>query len=284
MDRKRGPYFVNGESVAFTKEKDNSDIIDFNRPPTGQPGLWCNWEVTEEGKYIQWNDMEKFYNDAEWMSYIIQHFLKPDAIAKKELPFLQCNHTLNGKIFCQGEDYDDTSFIIVEDNNVSRRKAIIQPIGGPIILSKENVISNKIDIYKEMAIESKLTLTGQTTEDEEKINRINRFHIRVPAEFRGKNEWFNEVPLILGAVNENMMILFNEEAPIIESIYLVFESLFNKNSPLYNHELDIGHIILDGIIEIKNNYCYSDNDFKDVFAIVVIENQLFLHKGELAIE
>lgn len=42
MDRARGPYFVDG-SGPFGQAP-NNDIRDFNKPPAGQPGLWCRWE------------------------------------------------------------------------------------------------------------------------------------------------------------------------------------------------------------------------------------------------
>jgi hypothetical protein len=45
MDRTRGPYFVDG-SGPFGQGRDD-DTQNFNKPPAGQPGLWCQWEPTE---------------------------------------------------------------------------------------------------------------------------------------------------------------------------------------------------------------------------------------------
>ena len=73
------------------------DIIDYNSPPKGQPGLWCQWVPTHDGKFIVWDGNEKFYNSAEWMTYLIEHFIGDRPKAKKELPFLQ-GHTCNGRI------------------------------------------------------------------------------------------------------------------------------------------------------------------------------------------
>ena len=70
-----GCYFV-GETGYGGQDK-GEDVIDANRPPEGQPGLWCQWMPTEDCKGIEWDGGEKFYNDSEWLEYIIAHFLKP---------------------------------------------------------------------------------------------------------------------------------------------------------------------------------------------------------------
>jgi hypothetical protein len=119
MDRAKGPYFVDG-SGDFGQGSD-ADIHDFNRPPSGQPGLWCQWVPSDDGARIEWNGVEKFYASEAWMRYIINHFLKPDAIAQSQLPFLQCNHVCNGEIEAQGEEFSDRWKLIVEDNTVTTR-------------------------------------------------------------------------------------------------------------------------------------------------------------------
>lgn len=117
MARQKGPYFVDGTGQ-FGQGSD-SDILDHNQPPGGQPGLWCQWTPTEDGTGIEWDGGEKFYNAEEWMAYIIDHFLKPDAVAKTVLPFLQANHVLNGEIDAQGEEDDDKWRLIVRNNTVT---------------------------------------------------------------------------------------------------------------------------------------------------------------------
>ena len=94
MDRARGPYFVDG-SGPFGQGHDN-DIRDVNKPPAGQPGLWCRWE--------------------EWMTYLIDLFLKPGAMLASELAnpvpgrhypaqfrHFTFDHELNGVIDAQGK-------------------------------------------------------------------------------------------------------------------------------------------------------------------------------------
>jgi hypothetical protein len=115
MDGEQGPYFV-GRSGYMGQG--NEGVRDYNRPPPGQPGLWCQWVPTPDGAAIEWNGAEKFYDSAEWMKYIIDHFIKPGALAKSELPFLQANHVCNGVIEAQGEEYDDRWSLVVENNKV----------------------------------------------------------------------------------------------------------------------------------------------------------------------
>ena len=46
MDRAEGPYFVEGTGP-HGQGRDKG-IRDYNRPPEGQPGLWCQWVPTED--------------------------------------------------------------------------------------------------------------------------------------------------------------------------------------------------------------------------------------------
>lgn len=116
MNRRNGPYFVDG-TEAFGQGQD-PDITEYNYPPPGQPGLWCQWLPSDDGEYIEWDGGEKFYNAAEWMTYIIEHFLKLGAIGNAELPFLK-DHICNGEIEAQGEDHDDRWLLKVTDNVVT---------------------------------------------------------------------------------------------------------------------------------------------------------------------
>ena len=99
-----GEYFVNGRGYAG-QEKDSS-VIDNNKPPAKQPGLWCHWEPTENGSAIAWNETEKFYEYVAWLEYLIEHFLKP------------WGYILNGRVEYQGERCDDRGSIKVENNIV----------------------------------------------------------------------------------------------------------------------------------------------------------------------
>src|SRR5690606_24127779 len=120
MNRKNGPYFVAG--TGDYGQGDDPGIINFNQPPEGQPGLWCQWVPTGDGTATVWDGGENFYDSDDWMEYIIDHFLKPGALAKDKLPFLQANHICNGNIDAQGEETDDRWRLVVKNNKVSVKR------------------------------------------------------------------------------------------------------------------------------------------------------------------
>ena len=100
----QGEFYV-GSTSDFGQTRDKS-IIDFNLPPKSQPGLWCDWEVSDDGKYLEWNGSEKFYGYVEWLEYMNKNFFTP---WKKDL---------NGEIKWEGDDSSDRGVIVVINNNV----------------------------------------------------------------------------------------------------------------------------------------------------------------------
>lgn len=134
MDRARGPYFVDGTGMAGQDRE--SDIRGYNYPPEGQPSLWCQWEPINNGAEIAWDGSEKFYAGEYWMKYLIDHFLKPEAVASDPSTWdgwpegydqfgrhFTYNHVVNGEIQAQGEDPEDHWKLIVEDNQVKITRA-----------------------------------------------------------------------------------------------------------------------------------------------------------------
>jgi hypothetical protein len=97
---KEGEYFT-GES-GFCGQDRASDIIDYNNPPSKQPGLWCQWVPHEDGHSIVWNKTEKFYYYVEWLQYLIDNFLKP------------WGYRLKGEVRWQGESDDDIGIIAID--------------------------------------------------------------------------------------------------------------------------------------------------------------------------
>lgn len=102
---KEGGYFVGGKG--FMGQENDPSVVDYNKPPFEQPGLWCKWSPTEDGNGIEWNQHEKFYNYVEWLKYIIEHFLKP------------WGYVLNGKVSWRGEEFSDIGNIVVKNNIVT---------------------------------------------------------------------------------------------------------------------------------------------------------------------
>jgi len=122
MDRKKGPYYC---GTGFCGQDREPDVVDYNEPPKGQPGLWCQWISTSNGKALVWDGCMKFYNSAEWMKYVIDHFLKPKCKAIGQ-PYakgiIYGGHVLNGRITAKGEDRGDRWELIVTDNKVTTKK------------------------------------------------------------------------------------------------------------------------------------------------------------------
>ena len=122
MHRKQGKYFVDFENTFNTTEV---GVYDYNQPPPGQPQLWCNFTPTEDGTALVWNGCEKTYGAKEWIKYIINHFLKPNALASKsKLPYFTeftFDHICNGELIAQGERLSDRWLLIVKDNVVSTK-------------------------------------------------------------------------------------------------------------------------------------------------------------------
>ena len=120
MYREQGEYFVDFEIGYNTTEV---GVYDCNKPPHRQPELWCNFIPTKDGTAIVWNECEKTYEAKEWIQYIINHFLRPNAIASKtQSPYFTdftFDHVCNGELLAQGEDIRDRWLLIVKSNKVS---------------------------------------------------------------------------------------------------------------------------------------------------------------------
>jgi hypothetical protein len=104
-----------GEVSYGNKEFESSWKENSRRAKEGlcQPGLWCQWEVSEDGTQLMWDGGEKFYNYVEWLKYLINHF------------FSKWKVKLNGKIRWTGEDSSDMGIIVVENNVVKTKVAVI---------------------------------------------------------------------------------------------------------------------------------------------------------------
>jgi hypothetical protein len=97
-------YGVEGE--LYVDDAREETVIDHNRPPNTQPGLWCGWIPTEDGTAIEWNGAEKFYHSTEWLAYLIQ-------ILKAQ------GYILHGDVGYRGEQTDDVGVIRVKNNRIT---------------------------------------------------------------------------------------------------------------------------------------------------------------------
>jgi hypothetical protein len=99
-----GEYFTG--AVGFAGQEDGPCVLDFNRPPGSQPGLWCHWVPTKDRKGLEWDGGEKFYHYVEWLEYLIEHFLTP------------WGYVVSGTVKWSGEEEEDNGTIFVENNVV----------------------------------------------------------------------------------------------------------------------------------------------------------------------
>lgn len=116
-----GAFGIEGEFYTFGDDKDiffnrqDSNIIDHNKAPVTQPGLWCQWVPSEDGNSIEWDGGEKFYNYTEWIVYLINKILAPNG------------YVLNGKVDYFGEERGDVGVIEIKDNVVYLNGSISKP-------------------------------------------------------------------------------------------------------------------------------------------------------------
>lgn len=103
-----GEFYVDGTGYAG-QDHDNT-VIDYNRHPSTQPSLWCQWVPTDDGMGIEWDGNEKFYNYVEWLKYLIVNFLAPRG------------YVMIGEVEFQGESPSDFGKIVVVNNEVKTLK------------------------------------------------------------------------------------------------------------------------------------------------------------------
>ena len=102
-----GEFYVDG--TGWAGQDSDKNVINYNRPPSTQPGLWCQWIPTDDGCELVWDVGGKFYNYVEWLDYLIDKILAPRG------------YTLNGECQWFGEERDDVGVIVVENNIVTTK-------------------------------------------------------------------------------------------------------------------------------------------------------------------
>jgi hypothetical protein len=89
------------------QDYDSPSVVNYGwDTPSGQPGVWCQWIPSQDGKSLEWDGNEKFYDYLEWLEYIIKHFL------------VRWGVTANGAVTYCGEESSDTGIITVVNNTV----------------------------------------------------------------------------------------------------------------------------------------------------------------------
>lgn len=117
------PIGVEGEFCVFDYGRnEDKTVIDHNRPPSTQPGLWCQWIPSDDSSALVWDGGEKFYYYFEWLTYIHDNML-----VKWGITF-----TGEDKLSYQGEEEDDNGEIYVE--------------GGALVMSSNEGLSTKHEL------------------------------------------------------------------------------------------------------------------------------------------
>jgi hypothetical protein len=126
FDRPDGPYAVPSNPMAVLETEHETVGIDtYNRVAPGQPELWCQWVPCLDGCCLTFSGHEKFYQPVEWMRYLIQHFLRPGALASKSgLPAFEhftFDHRLDGMVAGCRRDTKELYAIQVTANRVTQK-------------------------------------------------------------------------------------------------------------------------------------------------------------------
>lgn len=126
-ERPGGPYDVPGNPRA--EDPDTFPRNAYNRPPAGQPGLWCDWVPCWDGCCLAYNGVEKFYGAVSWLRYLVDHFLKPGAEASRcgdpRFAGFTFDHTLDGMVVGCRRDNKELFAITVVHGVV--RETILRP-------------------------------------------------------------------------------------------------------------------------------------------------------------
>jgi hypothetical protein len=146
-DRPDGPYSVPDNPCVDDDQV--KDLTRFNRPGPGQPGLHCQWTPCPEGCCLTWDGTEKFYEPTAWLGYLIDHFLKPGAVAAAKRALddegFSFDHVVNGVVVACRRDTRRLWMIRACDNVVS--EADLEPgaderaVWGPFPTSNSSMLS-----------------------------------------------------------------------------------------------------------------------------------------------
>jgi hypothetical protein len=119
------------EGEFYLDEGANETILDYNNPPSTQPGLWCCWQPSENGIRIVWNGAAKFYHYVEWLEYITKKILQPQG------------YFLNGKVNYQGEEEGDKGSILCVNNEVRLVRSLDELRNPPVF--PERIVTKPLD-------------------------------------------------------------------------------------------------------------------------------------------
>lgn len=85
----------------------SADIVEYNLPPSTQPSLWLQWNISPDGSKLVWDGGEKFYEYVPWLAYLYKQIIAP------------FGHRMSGVIKWRGEEFDDVGKIVVDQQYIT---------------------------------------------------------------------------------------------------------------------------------------------------------------------
>ena len=87
-------------------------------------GHICQWTPCMHGCCLSWDGQEKFHGGQAWLQYLIDHFLRPDAHAKRsstrQFAGFTFDHATNGLWSGEQQDSRELFVLRVTDGQVDR--------------------------------------------------------------------------------------------------------------------------------------------------------------------
>lgn len=114
-------------------ESRHPDVIAYNETALGQPGLWCNMRISEDGSLWDADPMREKTGDlTPWITYVIGHLLKEGAVFSNwedvsesdPIRKFTFDHVVNGEMRAVGADGD--VWVITVTNNELRSVDIFE--------------------------------------------------------------------------------------------------------------------------------------------------------------
>jgi hypothetical protein len=111
-----------------TDNEPTGDVESYNRASPGMPGLWCPWTCCADGCCVYWDGGEKPSAPEQWLTYLIEAFLRPGAALAGDPAALRLgltfDHVLNGMIVGERRETAELFALEVRDNQVLRRTLV----------------------------------------------------------------------------------------------------------------------------------------------------------------
>lgn len=100
-------------------------------------GGYCQWKPTKDGKGLEWDGGEKFYDYVECLEWIIRTKLKPWGCV------------LSGSVKYKGEQRDDRGTVEVAANVVTKRETGLFEQGKTPLETAKNALREVVSVARE---------------------------------------------------------------------------------------------------------------------------------------